>query len=359
MTNEGDHGHLPWRRDRAELEAAFEAWARAFRGEGATLTEMRVPESGMANDTLLFLLDDEPLVARLAPAPGSPYPTFPRFDLQFQQRVIELVREKTDVPVPEIVHFEESDEHVGVPFLVVRAVEGEVPSDNPPYLIDPNGWFLQGTPEQWARLEHSTIEVLARLHRIADADDTAFLHHDLPGDTALARQLAHQRDYYGWACAERPVPILERALEVLEATLPANDRAVLNWGDSRPGNIIYRDFEPVAVLDWEMATVGPPEVDVAWVTFFQRFFAGMAEQYGLGSVPAMFHPDETVARYERLSGDPLDRLAWYEAFAGLRFGIILARMSQRAIAFGSMPEPERPDDLMMFPELLDRLLGDI
>ena len=42
---------------------------------------------------------------------------------------------------------------------------------------------------------------------------------------------------------------------------------MLNWGDARVGNILYRDFAPIAVLDWEMATVGPREVDLAWMIF--------------------------------------------------------------------------------------------
>jgi aminoglycoside phosphotransferase (APT) family kinase protein len=277
---------VPWRRSQAELEVALQAWARDLRGDGATITEVRVPDSGMANDTIMFVLDDEPFVARLAPHPESPYLTFPTFDLELQRRVIQLVRDKTDVPVPEIVQLEESHRYVGVPFLVARAVGGNVPSDNPPYLLDPSGWFLQGSPEDWARLEQTTIEVLVRLHRVSgEGEEAAFLHHDLPGETPLA----HQREYYEWARDGRSIPVLERALELLEATLPPNGKAVLNWGDSRPGNIIYQDFEPAAVLDWEMATVGPPEVDLAWATFFQRFFASMGERYGLppgaGDVP--------------------------------------------------------------------------
>jgi aminoglycoside phosphotransferase (APT) family kinase protein len=105
-----------------------------------------------------------------------------------------------------------------------------------------------------------------------------------------------------------------------------------------------------------MATVGPPEVDVAWTTFFQRFWAGMAEQYGLPPVVAMFGRDETVATYERLSGERLEDLAWYEALAGLRFGIILTRMSLRSAAFGVQPLPANPDDMIMFAPLLEQLL---
>jgi aminoglycoside phosphotransferase (APT) family kinase protein len=349
----------PWRRDPAEVEAGLASWARVFRGPSAVVAGVHVPGSGMANDTVLFSLEGEALAARLAPAPGSPYPTFPTFDLEVQRRVMELVRRRTQVPVPEIVHFERSDAWLGVPFLVMRAVEGVVPSDNPPYLLDPNGWFLQGTPEQWKRLETTTIEVLVRLHAIVDdGDDTAFLRPDTPGTTALARQLAYQRRYYDWARDGVTIPILERAIEALERTLPATDRQVLNWGDSRPGNVIYRDFEPVAVLDWEMATVGPPEVDMAWATFFHRFFAGMAERYGL-SVPAMFDRVETAASYQRLSDHALGDLAWYEAFAGLRFGIILARMSLRSAAFGVGELPADPDDMIMFAPLLAQLLADL
>jgi aminoglycoside phosphotransferase (APT) family kinase protein len=122
----------------------------------------------MANDTVLFRLDGEALVARLAPAPESPYPTFPTFDLGFQQRVMELVRARTSVPVPEVLHLEASDAWLGVPFMVVRAVDGEVASDNPPYLMDENGWFLHGSPDDWSRLEASTIDVFVQLHRIVD-----------------------------------------------------------------------------------------------------------------------------------------------------------------------------------------------
>jgi aminoglycoside phosphotransferase (APT) family kinase protein len=351
---------VPWRREPAGIEAALIEWARAQRGGAVSLTDLRAPDSGMANDTVLFTLDGEPLVARLAPAPGSPYATFPTFDLEFQKRAIELVRTRTSVPVPEIVHFERSEEWLGAPFLIVRAVDGVVPSDNPPYLIDPNGWFLQGTPEQWVRFERSTIDVLVQLHQVVDdGDDTAFLHWDAVGATALERQLNAHRAYYEWARDGHRVPILERTMKKLAATLPANDRSVLNWGDSRPGNIIYQDFEPVAVLDWEMAGVGPPEVDLAWATFFQKFFAGMAEQYGLPAVPGMFGTAEALALYEQLSGEKLDDLAWYEALAGLRFGIILLRMSLRSAAFGVLPLPDNPDDMIMFAPLLERLLAEL
>lgn len=360
MTEAAPLNPTPWRRDPARVAEHLAEWARHFRGGDATVTEVRMPDSGMANDTVMFRLDGDALVARLAPARDSPFPTFPTFDLAFQRRVIELVRERTPVPVPEIVHLEESDSWLGSPFMVTRVVEGVVPSDNPPYLLDPSGWFLRGAPDEWKRLETSTIAVMAELHTIdGDTDAAAFLRFDHSGTTALERLLGFLRYYYEWGREGRTVPVLERAVDVLTATLPSNDRAVLNWGDARPGNIIYRDYEPVAVLDWEMAGVGPPEVDLAWTTFFQRFFASMAEQYGMAPVPSMFQRDEVKSLYERLSGKTIDDLAWYEALSGLRFGIILMRMSLRSTAYGVRPPCDDPDDLVMFAPLLGRLLDQL
>jgi aminoglycoside phosphotransferase (APT) family kinase protein len=343
------------------VEESLTAWAREFRQDaGATVTEVRMPDSGMANDTVLFRLGEEALVARLAPSPESAYPTFPKFDLDMQHGVIELVRSRTAVPVPEIVHVEESDSWLGTPFMVTRAVEGLVASDNPPYLLDPGGWFLQGTPEDWRRFETSTLQVMVQVHRIgADDEATAFLRSGFPGDTALEQLLGFLRYYYEWGREGRTVPILEQAIDALSATVPSNERSVVNWGDARPGNIIYRNFEPAAVLDWEMAGVGPPEVDLAWTTFFQRFFASIAEQHGLPPVPVMFGRDEAKLAYERQSGDALDDLAWYEALSGLRFGIILVRMSLRSIEYGMQEPCDDPNDMVMFAPLLERLLDEL
>jgi aminoglycoside phosphotransferase (APT) family kinase protein len=84
----------------------------------------------------------------------------------------------------------------------------------------------------------------------------------------------------------------------------------------------------------------------------------MAEPYGV-SVPPMFDRADAAATYERLAGGALDDLAWYEALAGYRFGIILMRMGLRSIAYGQLPMPDDIDVLMMFPRLLRQLLGEI
>jgi aminoglycoside phosphotransferase (APT) family kinase protein len=361
VTDAGPVSTSAWQSDSGEMASRLTDWAREhYRRSDVVVTDVATPPSGAANVTRLFTVDGDELVIRFAPGPDDVFPTFRTCDLDFERRVMALVRTRTAVPVPDVLDVDTNRELFGVPFLVTRAVEGLVPSDNPPYLLDPNSWFRQGTGEEWARFERSTIHVLVQLHRITDHDaDTEFLQLDAPGDTALQRQLNDLLAYYDWARGAHSVPVLERGLDIVATTLPASERSVFNWGDSRPGNILYRDFMPVAVLDWEMATVGPPEMDVAWTTFFQKFFADMASRFGLPPVPDMFSTASTAATYAQLGGEHLDDLHWYEAFAACRFAIILLRATQRAAASGVQPLPDDADDLIMFAPLLDRLLEDI
>ena len=74
------------------------------------------------------------------------------------------------------------------------------------------------------------------------------------------------------------------------------------WGDVRLGNVIFDDgFAPVAVLDWEMASIGPAEHDLAWYTALE----GMTEHFFGQRVTGFLTRDEIVARHEQALGRPL------------------------------------------------------
>ncbi|WP_344846102.1 phosphotransferase family protein [Nonomuraea dietziae] len=99
------------------------------------------------------------------------------------------------------------------------------------------------------------------------------------------------------------IPLLERAFDWLEAHWPDDPGPnVLTWGDARIGNVMYRDFTPVAVLDWEMAAVGPRELDLAWMIFLHRFFQDLAEVFALPGPAGFMRRDEVCATYRELSG---------------------------------------------------------
>jgi aminoglycoside phosphotransferase (APT) family kinase protein len=305
----------------------------------------------------MFEVGNDRLVARLAPLPTEPYATFPTFDLARQVYCMRLVREQTHVPVPDVVAFEEDPEWLGTPFLVTRQIPGLVPSDSPPYLA--TGWMTELSPETLKALEEATIRILASIHTVDCEQDLACFDRPDLGERPLLQQIACQKSYYEWACDGRQVPVIEEAFDAITQTVPAESRRVLNWGDSRIGNIIYQGHEPVAVLDWELASAGPPEVDIAWMVFVHRFFQDRVSGIGMTGFRDFLRRDRVVTLYESHSGYCLDDLRWFEAFAALRFAIILFRMSLRRIAFGWTADTDDADSLTLFAPLLRLVLQEL
>ena len=154
-----------------------------------------IPEgTGFSSETLLFDLEREgrlqPVVARLRPA-ADDFPVFPEYDLGKQARVMQLVADQTDVPVPEIIVYEPDEAVLGEPFILMARVAGEALPDMPPYTL--GGSFLDGfTSDEHAAFRRNFMGLLATLHRIdLDEVDLSFIA-PVDGDS-LGRQLANQR----------------------------------------------------------------------------------------------------------------------------------------------------------------------
>jgi aminoglycoside phosphotransferase (APT) family kinase protein len=350
----------PWRRELGELGPLLQRWARERVSLDAEVSAASAPGNGLSSETALFEMRvdgvNERYAARLAPTPEV-YPVFPEYDLELQRKCMDLVRAHTDVPAPEVRWLELDPQWLGAQFLVMRRIDGEAPPDLPPYVFE--GWVLDATPEQRATMQQGSVEVLAKLHTInTENADLSFLARPQHGKTPLEQQVGHERAYYEWAREETHYPLIERTFAWLDAHWPTEDPAVLNWGDARIGNMLYRDFRPVAVLDWEMATVGPREVDLAWMIFLHTFFADIAVRLGLPGIPGFMDRAEMIAAYEAQTGHTVRDLEWFEVFAALRFAIVSVRTSTRGIAYGLQEAPADPDDLIFFRPLLEQMLSD-
>jgi aminoglycoside phosphotransferase (APT) family kinase protein len=294
-------------------------------------------------------------VARLAPMPDV-YPVFQSYDLDLQRRCMELVRQRTNAPAPVCRYLETDTAWLGTPFLVMERINGDAPADVPPYVF--GGWVMDATPEQRDALVANSVEVLAQVHTITPTNaDLTFITRPPRSSSAMDAQLVGQRDYYEWARDAVSYPLIERTFAWLTEHRPPEPDAVLNWGDSRIGNMLYRDFAPVAVLDWEMATVGPREVDVAWMVFLHRFFQDLANRFDMPGIDGFMTPEAVCAEYEARTGYTPDNLHWYEVFGALRFAIVSVRTSTRGIAYGQMEQPADPDDLIMFRTLLEAMIS--
>ena len=353
-------------RDPAVLRDQLADWFRATLPPDADpeISEVSSPSgTGMSSETLLFdvtaTLDDERrttgYAARLAPAEVD-HPVFPSYDLELQYRCLRLVRELSDVPVPAAPWWEPDPTALGSPFFVMERVDGIVASDNPPYVF--GGWVVDLGPEGRKQLEDGVVQVLAGLHAIdVTAADVGFLERPQYGETPLDQHLGYQRWYYDWARGDRRFTQIDRALDWLEANRPEDEGpTVLNWGDARLGNTMFRDGVPVAVLDWEMAALGAPEVDLAWAVHLHDFFKDLAVRFEMDPLEDFFPRDRVIATYEALTGRPVHDYDYYEVFAGVRYSIVSIRTGESSVATGTVPEPDHHDGLIMNGPLLEAML---
>ena len=344
-------------RDPATQRERFAEWLRAKHADAEVTDLAGTSATGMSSDTLLVQAAWggalHRLVVRRAPD-AEDVPVFPSYDLTRQFRIIRAVAEHTDVPVPATLWDEPDPEPLGTPFFVMSQVEGIVPPDVMPYDFG-DSWLYDATPEQQRTLQDSTVDVLARLHRMPFQD---YLELAESGPTALRRHVARTRAWYDFVAAGGDAsPLIERGFAWLDEHWPQHEpEPVVLWGDARIGNVLYQDFRPAAVLDWEMAAVGPRELDVAWLIYAHRNFEDIAHAFGLPGMPEFLRREDVLACYTERSGyEPRD-LDFYETYSALQFAIVYLRTGTRQVHFGEREMPADPDELLYNREPLTRML---
>lgn len=359
-------------RDRDTLRDALDTWL-ATAVPGASVDAVETPEAnGMSSETLLVdatwpgpdgTPDGRRLVARVAPATED-IPVFPTYDLAAQFAVMGIVAANSDVPVPTTHWLETGDSVLGAPFFVMDRVEGRIPPDVMPYTFE--GWVLEATPDERRQLQDASVAVLAGIHGIdldavaAGGTDTGFLlfADTDPGATPLRRHVDHWRNYYDWMRGEGRLPLVDATFAWLEANWPDEEGpAVLSWGDARIGNMIFDGFTPAAVLDWEMAGIGPAGIDVGWMMFLHTFFQDIAEQFGLAGLPEMFQPGDVLDAYRRAGGGEIPNLDFFTVYAALRHALVMARVHERRVHFGEAEAVADPDDAIMHRARLEQLIS--
>lgn len=360
-------------RDREALRVALGEWL-ANAVAGARVVSVETPEAnGMSSETLLVDATwpdasgtpvPRRLVARVAPD-SEDVPVFPTYDLDAQFAVMGIVAAHSEVPVPATHWLETDDAVLGAPFFVMDRVDGRIPPDVMPYTFE--GWVLEASPAERRHLQDGAVAVLAGIHGIdltavaAGGTDTSFLEFPSAdaGASPLRRHVEHWRTYYDWMRGDGRLPLVDATFTWLEDHWPDEEGpAVLSWGDARIGNMIFDGFDPAAVLDWEMAAIGPAGVDVGWMMFLHTFFQDIAEQFGLAGLPEMFRPEDVLTTYRSAGGGSIAHLDFYVVYAALRHALVMARVHERRVHFGEVEPPAEPDDAIMHRARLEQLIAD-
>jgi aminoglycoside phosphotransferase (APT) family kinase protein len=298
------------------VRAGLAAWLRQ------PVSELSQPAAGgLSSETYLFAsATGEQLVARLAPAGDA---LFPVYDLEMQGRIMQVLGANDVVPVPRVVEYVADTEFLGSPFLVMERVAGRIPSDNPPFVL--SGWVHDAPAESQRVLQDEFVSVCANIH---SADWRGLGLGEIAsrsGGTTLAAEVSWWSDYLDWAADGSPPVALRDARAWCAENVPVDEpEPALCWGDVRIPNVVFDDdFRPRAVLDWEMATIGPPEVDIGWFLVIHGLTTAVT-----GDLPGFRARDEVLRAYESQLGRALHDLTWYETWAAFRAAAIMVRLAR-------------------------------
>lgn len=325
-----------------EPAGAFAHWlAQQLGVPSVAVGEVHRPKTGgLSSETWMLEADwgagPRGLVVRLPPAGEG---LFPEYDLALQAKVMDALRQEGTVPVPSVLWHETNPEVLGREFMVMERVDGRIPSDNPGYQFE--GWLKDLDAGAQRRYFDATIDTLAAIHRV---DWVAAGLGFLPG-TGLDREFAYWSAYLDWAAAGERFAAIDAAFAWCSEHRPTTEPPPsLVWGDTRFGNIVFSsdvDVAPLvrAVLDWEMASLGPAELDLGWYLFLERTALQFAPQL------AGF-PDRagTIAAYERSLGRAVVDIDWYEIWGGVRSAAIMIRVAADLAALGLVGEDFRGDN---------------
>ena len=223
---------------------------------------------GFSNDTVMAdaVVDGAELSLVVQAAPTGPG-LFPEYPIERMASVQRDLRDHSDVPVANVRWFEGDPSVLGAPFYVMDRIAGLVPDESPtPY--HSHGWVFEANEQQRRQMWTSLLEAMGRLHRVDVAAHFPYLTTtrwgmSLDADPA-AERVRQWRDFTVWASETGNAPrLLMDAWDILANTAPARPPTLsICWGDAKLGNILFRDFEVAALLDWELCGVSAAEEDL-------------------------------------------------------------------------------------------------
>lgn len=301
-------------------EAALATYLHRYLGAPDGPLQLQRIGGGQSNPTFFVNHGSRQLVLRKKPA-GDVLPSAHAVDREY--RVMQALADSA-LPVPPMVRFEPDSAVLGTPFYLMERVQGRVFAHN-----DLPG--LQ--PSERRALYLAMAETMAVLHRL-DWQALGLADFGKPGNY-FSRQ--HARWSRQWALSKtRENPAIDQLLAWLASNLPDDEETTLSHGDFKLGNLMFHPTEPrvVAVLDWELSTLGHPLADVAFNTVAWRTLP--TEYGGIRGLDlaALGIPSEVdyLAHYYQHAGRNSHAEPFHWAFALMRWAVIFEGIAARARA---------------------------
>ncbi len=283
---------------------------------------------GDGHSNVTFALSTDVVLRR---PPRGPLPPSAH-DVLREARLLSAL-EPTAVRTPHVLAVCDDTDVIGAPFFVMERVTGEVITDTIPAALDGD--------EQRGRIADELVDGLAELH---GADWTELGLDGFGKPTGyLERQLRRFRGLWEHN-RTREIAELDQVGEWLAAHVPQSPAATIVHGDYRLGNTMFSGHAPaqlVAILDWEMATIGDPLADIGYLMIHWVQASDPPSRFTLHTVtsqPGFPSRPELVARYEQRTGRSVQSLDWYVTLAMWKAAVFMEGNYKRAVA-GTTDDP--------------------
>ncbi len=294
---------------------ALKRWIEAnVPGQSGSI-EVQKHVAGFSNETFYVTRGSEQWVLRRPPR-GPLLPT--AHDVLREHRFIAALHGKARVPRP--VAACEDASVIGAPFYLMERLDGAVLRTELPAAYENN--------EGRQRVGEELIDALAELHEV-DWQAAGIAGR---GENYLERQVARwSKQWELTRPRTRELPGMDAITGWLGEHLPRSSRVTIVHGDYKLDNVIFSASEPrlLAILDWEMATVGDPLADLGWLLSYwgetgdpplppgEEMVGELTREPGFPAI------EDMLGRYERRSGLPMTDFTFYHVLAVYKLAIIL------------------------------------
>lgn len=304
-------------------EAKLLAWLQGTMPGIGDHLDIKQFQGGQSNPTFLLTAQSGRYVLRKKP-PGKVLPSAHMVEREY--KVIRALSEHTDVPVPRAQVLCEDSGVIGTPFYVMDFKPGRVVSH--PALRE-----LQ--PAERRPAHEAAMDTLAALHGV-DVNAVGLADFGRPNGY-VSRQLARWTKQYQ-ASRTDDMPAMDKLMAWLPDNLPTQDECAIAHGDYRLGNLMLAPDKPevVAILDWELSTLGHPIADLAYYCLPYHLPADLVGMRGVvgEDLAALGIPDEqaTIERYCQQSGrSGIQDWHVFLAFSLFRLAAIIQGVYARAL----------------------------
>ena len=254
--------------------------------------------------------------------------------LELQGRMMAALDVLGSVKVPEWIGMELDPAVLGLPFLVMGRVEGQSATQNPNY--NTVGWLADMTPRLRGQSWDNAIRAWAAMSAIDwQRDGFGFMARPEWGEPGLDQYLGYIEAWDASCHKGRKMPYIDAALRHIRERQPQNTPVNVLWGDATPSNVMFAaDGAVNALIDWELAAIGPAELDLAWWLYFDDLFS---RRFGVARLAGLPTRDESIAIWESAVGRPAQHLDYYDIVVALRMALVAVGAYDRLVAKRLIP----------------------